>query len=188
MDATGESHLHHCPQGPSLVNGSSYTQPADLSILASIITVVKTSLSLAQYIGQLIQDVRQQDANAEELEFRLESLTRALGEATSAYGPQGNNSSSSSNEDQLRQDVRRIVIDYKGDLERVGTELKKQIRLGNWLKLAWRKQHAALTLAKIEKSISERQKQLGFLVQLLHGYAIQLRLEIAWSQGRRANT
>ncbi|KAL9609205.1 MAG: hypothetical protein Q9167_006003 [Letrouitia subvulpina] len=135
---------------------------------ASIITVVQTSLSLAQYIKQLIQDVKQQDANAKELENRLDTLTTALGEASSAYGPQGN-PSSSSNEEQLRQDVRQIVIDYKSDLERVRIELKKQISHKNWLSRAWRQQYAAPVLARIDKSISERQQQLGFLVQLLHG-------------------
>ncbi|KAL9033147.1 MAG: hypothetical protein Q9214_007648, partial [Letrouitia sp. 1 TL-2023] len=133
----------------------------------SIITVVQTSLSLAQYIKQLIQDVKQQDANAKELENRLDTLTTALGEASSAYGPQGNHSSSSN--EKLRQHVRQIVIDYKGDLEKVRIELKNQISHKNWLSLAWRKQYAAPILARIDKSISERQQQLAFLVQLLQG-------------------
>lgn len=132
--------------------------------------MVTTSLSLAQYIKQLVQDVKKQDANAEELKNRLDTLTTALGEASIAYGPQGNYSSS--DEEQLRHNVRRIVIDYKRDLERVKIELSKQISQSNWLSLAWRKHHATPTLARIEKSISERQQQLAFLIELLNGYTI----------------
>ena len=156
---------------PSLVNGSSWAQPADLSISASILTIVTTSVSLAQYIRQLAQDYKQQDVNAKELEKRLDILNTALGTASSAYGPQGNQSSSS-DEEHLRQHVRCIVVEYKCDLERVRSQLKKQMNQKNWLSLAWRQQHAAPALARIERSISERQKQLEFLVQLLQGYAI----------------
>ncbi|KAL8745467.1 MAG: hypothetical protein Q9190_002404 [Brigantiaea leucoxantha] len=139
-----------------------------MDVTASIITIVQTSVSLAQYIKQLVQNSEQQDANAKELENRFDTLTTTLGEASSAYGPQESRSYSS-DEEKLRQNVRQIVIDYKGDLEKIRTELKKQTSRKNWVSLAWRQQHAAPVLARIDKSISDRQQQLGLLVQLLHG-------------------
>ena len=136
-----------------------------------MITIISTSVNLAKYIRQLAQDFKQKDVNAKELDKRLESLNIALGDASSAYGPQGNRPSASTEEqEQLRQQVRCIVDEYTCDLERIRSELKKQIHQKNWLSLAWRQQHAAPVLARIERSISERQRQLHFLVQLIQGY------------------
>lgn len=164
MDVAGEPQLQ--PRNWTVLSGCA--QYADLSILASTITIVSSACTLALHLKRLIQSLRQKDENAKDLEDKIDTLTTILGQASSVYGPDGSRSYSSS-EQQIRQAIRNVVVGCKNDLTRFGAELKKLLSHGNWVSVAWRQQVVAPKLVSIERSVSERQQRLSMLVQLLQG-------------------
>ncbi|KAL8658536.1 MAG: hypothetical protein Q9202_007530 [Teloschistes flavicans] len=131
---------------------------------ASIITIVSLSCTIAVNVKQLVQNIKQQNERAKELEDKLDSLTDILGQTASLY--QGKRSDTAS-EQQLQQTVYKVVQRCREDLRRVEEILKDRTKHGNWASVTWKRQIAAPKLENIEKSLSDRQGQLTILVLLL---------------------
>ena len=68
--------------------------------------------------------------------------------------------------------MKNVVDRCDNDLARFQSKLEKLVRHGNWISVAWKQQVAAPALARIDKSISERQQHLSMLLQLLQGYVM----------------
>ncbi|KAI4249584.1 MAG: hypothetical protein LQ352_005567 [Teloschistes flavicans] len=131
---------------------------------ASIITIISLSCTIAVNVKQLVQNIKQQNERAKELEDKLDSLTDILGQTASLY--QGKRSDTAS-EQQLQQTVYKVVQRCREDLRRVEEILKDITKHGNWASVTWKRQIAAPKLENIEKSLSDRQGQLTILVLLL---------------------
>ncbi|KAL8928048.1 MAG: hypothetical protein Q9172_001103 [Xanthocarpia lactea] len=140
---------------------------AHFSLLASTITVVKTAWALALNTKQLIESIKTQDHKAKELVDKFGTLTTVLSQAAEEYG-QDESRSYTSREQQIRQNIIKIVAGCNEDLDRFQPTLKKLVSPGNWASVAWKQQSGAPALAKIEKSLSERQQVLQVQVQALH--------------------
>ncbi len=98
------------------------------------------------------------------------TLTTILSLAADVYG-QDESRPYTSREQQIRQDIRKVVVGWKEDLGRFQPTLKKLVSHGNWAS-AWKQQWAASALASIEKSVSERQQFLQVQVQTLHSSVV----------------
>ncbi|KAL8696235.1 MAG: hypothetical protein Q9201_007761 [Fulgogasparrea decipioides] len=139
-----------------------------MDVTASIITITTSTCSLAVQVKRLIQNVKQQDEKAKELEYKLDTLTKILDHARKVYGPDEVHSYSP-REEEIQQAVKKVVVHSYKDLEWFNTKSKKHLKHGNWVSVAWKQQVAAPALARLEKSISERQQQLSTLMLLLQG-------------------
>ncbi|KAL8773284.1 MAG: hypothetical protein Q9194_004368 [Teloschistes cf. exilis] len=134
--------------------------------VASIITIVGLSCTIAVKIKQHIQSIKQQNERAKEMEDKLDTLTDILNQIASLYRPKGKRSDTPT-EQQIQQTVYKVVQRCREDLVR-GEEILKDItRHGNWVSVTWKRRIAAPKLDGIEKSLSDRQGQLTILVVLL---------------------
>ena len=98
------------------------------------------------------------------------TLTTILSLAADVYG-EDDSRSYTPREQQIRQDIRKVVVGCKEDLGRFQPTLKELVSHGNWAS-AWKQQWAASDLASIEKSVSERQQILQVQVQTLHSSVV----------------
>ena len=84
------------------------------------------------------------------------------------YGPD-ESQPRSPDEQEIRSAVRDVVVRCNKDLTQLREKLKQLLGHGSWASKAWKQQFIAPALARIEKSLSERQSRLNMLVQLLQG-------------------
>ncbi|KAL8726869.1 MAG: hypothetical protein Q9166_006421 [cf. Caloplaca sp. 2 TL-2023] len=139
-----------------------------MDVTAGIITIVTSACTLAGDIKRLIEHIKYQDENAEELAHKVETLSTILGKADSLYGLDESRSYTPP-EQQLRQAIKKVLVRYNNDIQRFKAKLEKLVRRGNWASVAWKQQTAAPALATVERSLSGRQHDLESLVQLLQG-------------------
>ncbi|KAL8882150.1 MAG: hypothetical protein Q9198_000801 [Flavoplaca austrocitrina] len=129
---------------------------------ASIITICR----LALQIKTLVEEIRQYDENAQKLSERLDTLRTIVQHAGTQYG-QEEGSQYTISEQQMRQAIRSILSRCHSDLQKFNRRLGVLVRRGNWASKAWAQQTAAPDLARIDKSLSDHQRDIGSLSSLL---------------------
>ncbi|KAL8897008.1 MAG: hypothetical protein Q9192_002789 [Flavoplaca navasiana] len=129
---------------------------------ASIITICR----LALQIKTLVEEVRQYDENAQKLSERLDTLRTIVQHAGTQYG-QEEEFQYTISEQQMRQAIRSILSRCHSDLQNFNRRLGVLVRRGNWASKAWTQQTAAPDLARIDKSLSDHQRDIGSLSSLL---------------------
>lgn len=67
----------------------------------------------------------------------------------------------------MRQAIRSILTRCESDLQRFKRRLVVLVSRGNWASKAWTQQTAAPDLARIDKSLSDHQRDIGSLSSLL---------------------
>ncbi|KAL8915016.1 MAG: hypothetical protein Q9171_000456 [Xanthocarpia ochracea] len=154
MDVAGEAQYYLGLRAPPLLDPST-------------ITIVKTAWTLALNTKQLVESIKTQDHKAKELVDKFDTLTTILSQAADEYG-QDESRSYTSREQQIRQNIIKVVAGCNKELVRFQPTLKKLVSHGNWASVAWKQQRGALALARIEKSVSECQQLLQVQVQALH--------------------
>ena len=143
---------------------------------ASTITIISSTITLARLVNQLIQNVKEHDKNTEELGCTVDTLTIILRQIPNLYGLD-ESQLRSPDEQEIRSAVRDVVVRCNKDLTRLSAKLKQLLRHGSWASKAWKQQFIAPALARIEKTLSERQSRLNMLVQLLQGSVTTCQLE-----------
>ncbi|KAL8927672.1 MAG: hypothetical protein Q9172_001232 [Xanthocarpia lactea] len=138
------------------------TDLSGMDTAASIITICR----LALQIKTLVEEVRQYDENAQKLSDRLDTLRTIVQHAGTQYG-QEEESLYTISEQQMRQAIRRILSRCAGDLQKFKNRLGVLVSRGNWASKAWTQQTAAPDLARIDKSLSDHQRDIGSLSSLL---------------------
>ncbi|KAL8875968.1 MAG: hypothetical protein Q9198_005754 [Flavoplaca austrocitrina] len=129
---------------------------------ASIITIFR----LALQIKKLVEEVRQYDENAQKLSERLDTFRTIVQHAGTQYG-QEEESKHTISEQQMRQAIRTILSRCAGDLRKFKKRLAVLVSRGNWASRAWTQQTAAPDLARIDKSLSDHQRDIESLSSLL---------------------
>ncbi|KAL8755335.1 MAG: hypothetical protein Q9199_003714 [Rusavskia elegans] len=129
---------------------------------ASIITIY----NLAVQITALVEKVRHHDENVQKLVVRLDTLRSIVENAGTQYG-QEEDSLYPLPEQQIRQAIRKVLVPCENDLKKFKKSLSVLVSRGNWVSKAWRQQNAAPDLARIDKSLSDHQRDLGSLGSLL---------------------
>lgn len=117
-------------------------------------------------IKTLVEKVRQHDENAQKLVVRLDTLRSIVKNAGTQYG-QEEDSLYPLPEQQIRQAIRKVLVPCEIDLKKFKKSLSVLVSRGNWVSKAWRQQNAAPDLARIDKSLSEHQRDIGSLGSLL---------------------
>lgn len=146
------------------------------SFLASTITIISSTCTLARHVNQLIQNVKKHDKITEDLGCTIDTLTIILQQILSLYGP-NESQPRPPDEQQIRTAVRDVVVHCNKDLTKLREKLKQLLGHGSWASAAWRQQVIAPELVRIEKALSERQSRLNMLVQLLQGSVMTYQLE-----------
>ncbi|KAL8783688.1 MAG: hypothetical protein Q9195_009313 [Heterodermia aff. obscurata] len=143
-----------------------------VEVVASIVPIVSSACDVALNIKDLIRDVKQYDEKMKDLEEKLDTLKSILTSAQDAYG-QNESGSYSPRERDIRKTIENVVLGCDNDLKRYDAKLKRLLARGNWASLAWKQRFIAPDLAKIGKSLSDRQQRLHILVQLLQGLELR---------------
>ncbi|KAL8914325.1 MAG: hypothetical protein Q9171_001045 [Xanthocarpia ochracea] len=124
------------------------------------------NVRLALQIKTLVEEVRQYDENAQKLSERLNTLRTIVQHAGTQYGQEEEYLYTIS-EQQMRQAIRRILSRCESDLQKFKKRLCVLVSRGNWASKAWTQQTAAPDLARIDKSLSDHQRDIGSLSSLL---------------------
>ncbi|KAL8651949.1 MAG: hypothetical protein Q9226_004476, partial [Calogaya cf. arnoldii] len=129
---------------------------------ASIITIC----TLALRLKTLVEKVQHHDENAQRLVDRLDTLHTIIRHAGTQYG-QEEDSIYTLSEQQIRHAIRKILLRCENDLKKLEKRLRVLVSRGNWASKAWTQQAAAPDLARIDKSLSDHQRDIQSLVSLL---------------------
>jgi len=149
------------------------------NLIASVLTVVQTSWTLAIRLKTLIGDIKAQQENVAKLEQKAETLATIIHEVQNACGPQDgrtNKPSTNPDEENIRRTVRNVTSRCRDDLQEFKSELSKllqekktgRFRMG-LVVTTWRMQVAGPAFTRIEKSIEGHECSLQLLVNVLHG-------------------
>ena len=144
--------------------------------LASTITIISSTCTLARHVYQLIQNVKKHDKITEDRGSTINTVNFILKQILTLYGPD-ESQPRSPDEQQIRTAVRDVVVHCNKDLTKMREKLRQLLDYGSWASAAWKQQIIAPELVRIEKTLSDRQLSLNMLVLLLQGSVTTYQLE-----------